>query len=127
MGVAMKCTLFDATNHTVVHFCTGRGSRASYAAVLTMATCIALSLVGVALVYAAGSSNEPRLLAADLILQGPYIATYPFLLFWGLALYNMGGTIGHLFNVNRAEAQLLERRAAREGRGKGWVEEAGQG
>ena len=109
----MKCCIFDATGTTLAHFFTGRASRAAYVLVLIVLICLGMSTAGLVIAASARSSNEPQLLAAYLLSQGPYLSTYPFLAFYGLALYNMGGTIGHLFNVDKAEDALLARRKAK--------------
>ena len=109
---AMKCAVFDMTGRTVSEFCAGRGTKASYVAVFVMIACLLITIAAVVLCLTASRGDDPQLLAVDLLHQGPYLNSFPFVIFWAAAFFNMGGTIGHLINVDKAEDRLLARRKA---------------
>jgi len=100
---AMKCAIFDATGRTVGQFVTGKGSTASYVALVFWLIWIGCILTGLLLCLSASSSGDSALLVADLLNQGPVLAIMPNFLVWATAGFNMGLSPYHLVSVETGE------------------------
>ena len=95
-------------------FLAGKGTRASYAAAVCWLVWVAGLTTTLIIIDTARSSDEPRLLAADLWNQGPLLGAMPNFFVYLIAGHNMGLTPHHLLGVERGEARLAKQRAAKE-------------